>query len=214
MNNPLKKEDGFTLLELLVALSLMSFLSLLLYASTNFAIHAWSVSQNALINSTQLRNTMAHLRSELAQAYPKSSDAENKASIEFYGGTDRISFMTPSETHPAEFTKSQVRLEDDHDGKVLIEESHRELGFKAEKSLLLRNVKAFKITYFGDAESSPTLSWHPTWNGRNKLPRLIRFEISFFDRSRGQESVFTVQPRLTSDITCVFDAISKSCRGQ
>lgn len=92
-----RQDAGFTLVELLVALTLLSLLSLVLVGSLRLGIGAW---RRGAVHSDWVADTAIvhnHLRRLIAEAYPfYALDGAARGHVDFEGTPTSLSFLAPT----------------------------------------------------------------------------------------------------------------------
>lgn len=221
MNSPLsdrrEQEAGFTLLELLIATALLGLLSLVLLGSAQFGVQVWARSEGAISGSNSVRRVQITLSEELARAYPLFvGSATSGAHIDFDGASDRLTFLAPDHTLRGAMARTSIMTEEGEEGTNLVSTSALELsaGSPSDKTVLFRGVKSLSLSYFGSDRDGEHPSWRNDWRGKTKLPSLIRIRIAFVDKQKASWPDLVVAPRLTADVGCVFDPLSKTCWGR
>lgn len=205
-------DAGFTLLELMVTLALLGLLSLALLGSSRFGVMIWSRTESALRGASELRNAEAVLLLKVAQAYPKFLDSgASDAHIYFEGSARGLAFLAPYDGIPGALAYTRILLEDDGRDSALVSTETPELGGRGRTSTLLHHVNSLVVAYFGSTDEKSPAAWHSRWHDETRLPRLIRFNITFAD---APATSFTAAPRLSADVGCVFDPLTKTCRGR
>ena len=216
-SSALARDDGFTLLELLVALAVLGLLSLVLFGSLRFGVQVWQRSEDALETANHLRNVEATLSRDLMRAYPLYiSTAPGQAKIEFDGVMDSLTFLTPDDSVPGALDRVTIKKETMDDGAVVVRRSALELSSQSgvHDKVLLKRVRQLRFSYFGAKAPGEPPVWRNEWRDKTKLPNLISIKIEFRDHFDGFWPGLVVAPRLSSDVGCVFDALAKDCRGR
>jgi len=207
-------ESGFTLLELMVALTLLSFLTILLYESARVGINTWRRSGETLRELNHVRIAQAVISRDLQEAYPLYVEDDNKSHIRFDGRSDQLMILTADQSHPGVLTQVSIKLQKKGDGFSLIRKSVLELssnGIPA-TTTLLQHVRTVKFTYFGAVEHEEP-KWLPAWRDKSMLPELVRVQIQLDGRGRSVSPDWIIAPRLAADATCVLNALTHSCGG-
>ncbi len=211
------QEAGFTLLELLIATALLGLLSVVLVGSTRFGIQVWARSESAIADSNQIRRVQMALSEELSRAYPLFiASGTPDAHIDFDGGADRLTFLSPDRGLPGALARTRLFVETAENDTELVSTSALELstGAASSKTVLFRGVKALSLSYFGSDKDGEPPSWQSDWHGKTRLPSLIRIRIALEGQQKKVWPDLVVAPRLTADVGCVFDPLSKTCRGR
>ena len=54
-------------------------------------------------------------------------------------------------------------------------------GTSDRREVVLTDVAGLRFGYYGRSASSPVASWHDGWTGRDRLPELVRVEVTAKD---------------------------------
>jgi general secretion pathway protein J len=214
------REAGFTLLEMMVSLVLLSLLSLLLFGGLRLGARAWDNSEARGAGTDELRVVQQLLRHEIEQAYPFYLTADPvHPTVDFSGSATHLEFLAPAPRALSSPGRSRISFAALRDG------SHMMLAIRSRPELaagntdtwsetLLRNLAFVRFSYFGadDPRGAPT--WRAQWTGTRTMPRLVRVEVQF---ARGDGRVWpdlVVAPRIETDAGCVYDFATQRCRGR
>jgi general secretion pathway protein J len=172
--------QGFTLLEILVALAVFSLLALALTQGTQFGLRAWKMQAQTLQANADLDSTDRLLR-QLIERMDPGSDTEDP----YIEGSETTVAFTTELDDPVSGTPQSVdiRLLRQSDGAlVLLSSPHVhaiEAGPAAQRrTVLLSGVADLSIGYWrGYARSGPP-GWMRTWNVP-EVPQLLRIHLGF-----------------------------------
>src|SRR5262245_35771661 len=90
-------EAGFTLLELLISMTLLGFLMVLVFGGLRFGTHAWANSEARSSGTDDIRLAQTFLRHSLERAYPHFLYADPaSAHVDFSGTANEIVFLGPA----------------------------------------------------------------------------------------------------------------------
>lgn len=214
--------SGFTLLELLVVISLLAVLSLALMGGLRLGSRVWEQGTAAGQRTDDLRIAAEFLRSSLSNAYPllDRSDA-TRPMLRFSGKAKALHYLAPMPQvlGAAGLAQIEVRLEPGEGGAGrLIIDLRRELAFADAApwppSLLLDGVQDVDIAYFGAMERGQALDWQDHWESAIALPQLIRIRMAFPPGDPRTWPDLIVAPRTSAEATCSFDPLTQDCRGR
>jgi len=219
---PANSALGFTLLEMLVAVSLLSLISLLVFSGLKLA---GLISSRIDRQSTVVADVSAVqdlLRILITQAYPApvlQSDA--LASTSFQGRADMLELTAPLPHRLALGGLYRIRLAHDADRERLmlswrLERNEPAFNVRADirEVSLLSRVQDLQISYFGQRHESSAPAWHEQWENQPALPRVVRIQLKIAGQRRSDWPALLVAPRIDVDATCVFDALTRGCRGR
>lgn len=191
---------GFTLVELLVATTLLALLSVVLFAGLRFGARAWEAGGESIERTGEVEAVQELLRRTLSEAATvELTGAEPQVALA--GAPDRVSFIAPLPRHVGLGGRGRYRLARDEAGHLLLAwEPHRpERGLgdplSGEPAIVLQGVASLAIAYYGAERSGETPAWHDGWESPN-LPKLIRIEVAFAEGDRRRWPELTIAPRL------------------
>jgi general secretion pathway protein J len=172
-----KRTEGFTLVELLLALALVGIVSLLVVGGTRFAALGLDRTAAASERLDARRNLDELLQRALSAAVALPLLPNEPPLV---GRADAVEFLSLAEDGEAGVYR--ITLDVENGGLVL-----RRLRIDAPaaapaRSLLVPRVASFALAYFGaadPAESEP--QWHKRWGRLPYLPRLVRVTVGTGD---------------------------------
>ena len=179
------RTSGFTLLELLIALSIVGVLLAIAFGGLRTGIMAWTRGEDRAEVQQRARGLSQILVRAVGGAYPYQgviADAGQKR-IFFNGAGQRLEFVTQTPALPsgvpAAFTAVGIALEDDAQGRALVVRQrilpNREPFKDATVALRDPTVQGLELRYLS-AEGSWTDSWDASTE--KKLPSAIRIRVS------------------------------------
>ena len=197
---PHARADGFTLVELLIATTLLALLSVILFGGLRFGARAWEAGGESIERTGEVEAVQELLRRTLVEAVlPEPAGAVPEPSVAGTGG--RVSFFAPLPHHLGTGGIGRYALALDERGQLLIAweprrpERRLEAPLSASPSAVLQDVAALNLSYYGSLAPGETPSWHESWNSRT-LPLLIRVRIDFPEGDRRRWPDLVIAPRL------------------
>jgi general secretion pathway protein J len=183
---------GFTLLEMLVALVLLSLTATLLTVSLRAGRTALNAA-NRITVATPIATTQTYLRQAFAQSFAQPRNAATvSANSSFTGSSQSVAFST---THaPQGQYEGLYRIEI---GLVpLAGRGTFELNLAQElwrppanddttvplirrTTQLLGNITSVGFAYYGDMDDDAGPSWHNEWRHGIKIPSLVALDVTF-----------------------------------
>lgn len=191
---------GFTLVELLVALTLLGLVSVVLFGGLRFGTRAWEAGNARVERLAEVQAVQGVLRRRIAQAVlPEDAGAESAFSdspAAFAGAEDSLRFvaLVPSRVGVGGFYLFELSVADDGDGARLelawrlfrpdqpgdLDEPAPGLGGRR---VLIEGIEEAKFGYYGaeraGAEAGAEAEWRERWDGADGLPALIALKVAF-----------------------------------
>jgi general secretion pathway protein J len=176
---------GFTLVELLVALTLMALISIMLFGGMRFGMRAWETAGERAEGAAQIELVQNLLRRQLGQARLTPTDAGRPIAA-FAGQPDRVTFIA-SPVRPGEGDDNVVFTLAKADAN---RRSHLDLGWSpgrppadapvaAGAARLIDNVATVELAYYGALDRSSAPGWWDEWDSAHGLPSLVRLRVTF-----------------------------------
>ncbi len=214
----MRREAGFTLLELLVAVTLLAFLSVGLMAGLRYGTDIWRKSQDKNVDTNAMRQAEKMLADNLTRAYPRLVVVSPEdAHIDFDGTRDRMTFLSTAASGTGHIMRDTVAKAGDGKEIALAMSATPELGTGGApiwSKTLLRHLAGAEFSYFGAAGEEKEATWHADWRGQRKLPSLIRIRVAFAGGGNTPWPEMILEPRIAADADCVYDALTKFCQGR
>ena len=179
---------GFTLLELLVSLTLLSLLFLLVASGIQFGTKAWRETE--LSDTSEVLGVQYTLRRLLSEARPImiEGDEPNKQRVLFMGTENSIRFVSPMPPYVGAggFYEIAIYLAGNrvemswnlfHRGDASSESAEQRIT-------LINGVSQIHFAYFGLRETKESAKWYNDWQDLQYTPDLIRMRVDLSNGSR------------------------------
>jgi general secretion pathway protein J len=226
MNAPTVEADrsdaGFTLVEMLVSLALLSVLTTLLFGNVSVGLKVFQSGSAHADHAEHGMITQSLLRRMIRDAYPFFlSDGQGHSHVDFEGARESIGFLGNAPNVIGGGGRHRFNLfVDRHRNKSdLVLTSTPELGnhyseLALVKTLAIGDVDWIQFSYFGAATAGQTAQWHDKWTQQNELPKLVRIRVAFrADDARSWPDLI-IAPRISADASCTYDPVTTRCRGR
>lgn len=190
MNKPLHNNAGFTLVELLLAVTLMSILLALTYSGLRAANRSAQRGEIMLAADGEVRSAHQFVHRQLNQMLPLAfevSDDPDAERVVFEGDSGQIKFVAPMPGYLGTGGPQVQLLElaNGNNGKVL-QFSHALLqsfedAFLRERDpvLLLEHVESAQFEFLGRGADGEIQDWASSWDTPEVLPVAVRLNIVF-----------------------------------
>ncbi|MEQ9606046.1 MAG: prepilin-type N-terminal cleavage/methylation domain-containing protein [Kiloniellaceae bacterium] len=181
---------GFTLLELLISITILALLSTMMVGGLNFGARVWERTENAAQDQGRVAAVQGLLRRQVAQmATQQVRGADRRPRVAFEGSSGRLAFVAPLpqylsqggyhvislETRPAGNARNLVLRWEPFDrerpGLTLSEKAHEEI--------LLTGLAGLSFKYFGHDRRGTASGWLAAWEDPAQLPELIDITVRF-----------------------------------
>jgi len=202
--------SGFTLVELLVALTLFALMSVLMFGGLRFGLRAWESGSERIDEAAQVELVQSLLRRGLSQArlpwllVPEDEDRDTLSA--FTGTPDAMRFVAPLPSHSGVGGLAVFQLSERQNGegaslalawKIFRPDDFDSAAFDAgEERFLLEDIASIELAYYGRFDANLPPDWLDQWDGLLGLPQLIRVRVSFPPGDRRRWPDLVVAPRL------------------
>lgn len=183
---PDRRQTGFTLLELVVAITLMGLVLVVLYSGLRLGLNGWDSGERRAEASNRLRSVQEFLRRQLAQSmtvYQTQANEKRKKIVVFAGEAAVVEFVAPMLVHLGQGGLYRVRVET-ADGQMRVRWRPYLPGDptagEERETVLLEGVSDVEWTYFGperDEDQEPP-RWHSEWANQERRPLLVRLNLT------------------------------------
>lgn len=193
-------ESGFTLLELLVAMTLLGLLLVMLYSGMNTSLRSWDRGEAYAERSNEIRVVQDFIRRQLRQSMTVfRQDPDLGRAVYFEGEPDSIGWVAPMLSYLGQGGLYFVRLDiakaednaQDHEALRVswhpyrpdVEDEDDVPEEQIEDTVLLGLVEEFSLSYFGAEEDGEDPEWYERWENQQRRPELIKLSLNLPDRA-------------------------------
>jgi len=193
------KQCGFTLVELIIALTLLSLVMVLSASGFKFGSRVWERVESQSVHIDTLQAVQGFLRSSLSHSLVRDrlqednvNDASESASLLenlFAGGRQHLSYVSYSPQYGVDDYLYQYQLYlDEQTNSLAITYSpyNIKLSNRDEKPLsIIEGVANIDIKYFsGFYNQGDNTSWSDRWDDVYSLPLLVKINVTFIDETK------------------------------
>lgn len=196
-------QQGFTLLEILIAMTLLSIMLLLIFGTLRISMKSWDAGEKEAAETTNRLIVQRFLRKQLTSAQPLVDNfSEDEPAFSFQGRHDRLQFVSllPVRAGLRGPHKFSLYLAEDGDRKnfmVRIEPFYpvfEDVEAKSEEVILLENVEHLAFAYYGQEEPGAEAGWMDAWEEKNHLPKLIKLTVQLVGAKEWPELL--IEPKI------------------
>ncbi len=170
---PMRRSQGFTLLELLIGLTLVGFILTLLFAGLRLGMRSWEAGEQRMVTSSRQAIVVDFIRRTLEQTYPLNWRVDNEDQLAFAGETESLRIVGPVAIRDGAASNYLIALElaEGDGGRDLVMRwkmpDPREPGFAplddAKPKVLAKAIKEMAFAYFGAESDTDEPAWHDQW---------------------------------------------------
>ncbi|WML89810.1 prepilin-type N-terminal cleavage/methylation domain-containing protein [Thiothrix lacustris] len=200
------RQRGFTLLEMLISLVLLSFLFLALFASFHTIGRSWDAADARMNKTEDMRLMTDFLRRQLSQAMVVQIVGKKEAKVyALEGSATSLRYVAPLQPlqHQGGIFLIEINIVASKGGKKLEmlfapyrPELTWENAFKdAEPVLLFDGFKDASFAYFGSEEEGADADWTSDWEDKPRYPDMLK--LSLEDNERAWPDMLVDLPQVT-----------------
>jgi len=173
---------GFTLLELILAITILSIVVIILGSGFRLGIKAWEKGESEAAENQRLRTLSGLISQSIKSAYPYKMKIDDKDTIIFKGEKNSILFVT-------------TLLDSSHGGFRWVKFSYKDKTLSLNEGILPdkkfmdkledkgevvdSNIGDVRFEYFSQEKAE----WLETWNLGHGIPAAVRVKIGYFQPS-------------------------------
>lgn len=186
-----KKNIGFTLIEVLIAMTLLSLMVVLLFSSLSIGAKSWEQGESKIADVNEVAVVEQFFHHHLAHATPQwdDFDPEKDRIFSFQGKKDSLQFVG---AFPASAERSGLQL-----FELQLQEKNRQRfievrltpffplvegeEFYEDRIELVAGVEKFELFYFGLNDETGEYGWQNEWLLKEEQPHLVKIFLELED---------------------------------
>lgn len=212
-------QQGFTLLELLIAITLLGLIMTALFGGLRLAARSWDAGEVRVDRATHLRAVTRFLKNELNSIYPMRWKKSTTPALAFIGEKDSIQFIgqLPSHFEIGGLRLISFSMEAQDKSQTLIMKSAArhadDIDFTsletAEKTTLMEEIEEMEFSYFGAETLEAEPKWLTRWQDPQRLPNLIK--VTLKPKSSAHWPEIIIAPMISPEAACVWHPVYRRC---
>ena len=218
----MRRERGFTLIEIVVAMVLLATTMLLLYSGMSFSLRAWDAGDVNGRRTAERRLGENFLRRELSEMFPMRWKDATQLKMAFEGGAAQLKFVSarPAGLHMGGLSLVAVSVEEDREKhtrdlvmyRAMPDDEAKDFGplARGERHLLIPGVDQVTFSYFGADNEFTEPRWLDTWEFPARIPEMVRVRMRLADGAALPEMI--VRFTLGEEAGCLENSFQRMCR--
>ncbi len=221
---PARRQAGFTLVEIVLAMVLLSTMMLLIYSGLSFALRSWDAGDASGRRTADRRIGENFLRRELTEVFPMRWKDAMAVKVAFSGEAERLRFVSTRPVGIAMGGLALVSVEVEGDARrrerhllmrrAMPDDEARDfapLQKVADKpTIVIADVDSVTFSYFGAENDFSEPRWMDTWPYPGRMPQLVRMRVKSADGTVLPEMVAKVM--LGEEAGCLENSFQRLCR--
>ncbi len=171
--------SGFTLLELIIALSILSMVIVLIGRGFHLGLNAWEKGESETRWTQRLRVLSGLMSQQLKSVYPYRMEIDDEKVILFKGESDSVLFvttLTDSLYGGFKWVRYSFREETLMYKEGLLPDKELTGEISGDDEIMDTNIEEVKFEYYSPEEEE----WKESWDFGEDLPGAVRVKISYF----------------------------------
>jgi general secretion pathway protein J len=197
-----RRQNGFTLIEVLIAMTLLGIMVVLLFSTLRIAAESWNAGESKTVEVNKKAVVYQFFKRHLTTARPVNmpitNPDETQPSLAFQGSMQHLVFVAslPSGSARKGWQIFEIGVDPNQQSTIMVALTPYQptANPQLDKVPLVTHVKNYAFSYFGviDATSGSGI-WVDQWAGMDHLPVLIKVRIMLDDNSYWPDMVFPVR---------------------
>ena len=219
----MKRARGFTLVEMVVALTILGTMLILLYSGLTFALRSWDASDVNGQRTMDRRIGENFLRREVSELFPMRWKDPVTLKLAFEGDSTHLRFVSARPAGIAMGGLSLVSIDVEEDARNRRERhlvmrrampDDEQKDFvpldKAEATILIPDVDSIELSYFGAENDFAEPKWVDDWKYASRIPQMIRLRVKTAEGVQLPDMV--MRTMLGEEAGCLENSFQRLCR--
>lgn len=176
------REHGFTLLELLISVAMLSMIIVIILGAAQLGYRTIETGEKKIDSLERLRTSMSLISSQVQSQIPLTYDDEGEQKVYFKGSNDSLQFTTGYSLWGS--NRGQVfvhyTVETDNNGKRFLKATEHLTALGREAGTrLFDNLDACSFSYFYKDPLEESGNWTEEWTDTLHVPHKVRLTFSY-----------------------------------
>jgi len=188
--------NGFTLIETVISLMLLSFITMVGYQGLVFGLKQWRDGHEKMQFQYDYHQAIAWVRNKLGSSEKVGRPLGDQSNYLFTGTRGSVEFVARYDrTRRGGLYVSKLYY-DTRDNSIYVSyylhHPGVEVSFEdgsSERVVLLADVASIRFSYYGRKAGDRVARWHDNWLRANTLPRVLTLDIETADGVRHQSTI-------------------------
>ena len=196
-----KRNAGFTLIEVLLAMTLLSIMMVLLFSSLATGAESWNRGEHKIAEINKKAVAYQFFQRHLPSIRPLWDNfSDDERHFSFQGDKESLKFVS---VFPSSASRKGLQIfkivfnkQDQQSISVKIMPffpTTKDGQWQEEEVVLVDDVEALKLSYFGVDKGTEEPNWLDQWQDKNSLPLLVKINIMLRDESYWPEMIFALK---------------------
>lgn len=213
ISRALGAEAGFTLIEVLVAMTVLALLFAVLFGSLRLGNRYQASAARTTEQAAEFQTAHRLLRRLLTRAYPLTYETGEQDRFAFEGTPGAVRFVAIMASYPGQPGPNLFSFEfsDTGEGTELRVKRRTfrprddtfDLGAIEEDIILVAGPISGEFAFFGSDDGDTPGTWRGTWSGAERLPDLVRLSITTPSAAGARWPELIIPVAITMDIACM-----------
>lgn len=215
-------DAGFTLVEMLVALAVVSLAAVLLVIGISRINLELGLSRFGDGRIGDVAAAQFTLRQRIERVFP-AKDPQTGNTVDFSGREDSLDFISKAPENASPDALQRYRLKLSGDGTLTLYKistlttaiDPRQTSTEGWIATpLIAGVRNLNIRYFGPMPDNSGNGWQGYWNHRPALPKLVRLKVDFPEGDNRGWPDLVVRLHSANGDSCERDLRTEECKGE
>ena len=179
---------GFTLVEVLIATTILGIMLVLLFASMRICVRSWEAGETHMQSVSQMTVIQnffrTHLRNALALPGKKQQADDQEQEYFFQGEEHKMQFVSLLPVSAGRSGPHLFKVDWDAGRESILRvalqpflPSLNDQADQIEDVTILENIRNFQLAYWGAKEDGDQPEWHDQWLDMPELPQMVKVDI-------------------------------------
>jgi general secretion pathway protein J len=174
-----KREQGFTLLELLISLTILTMVTVIIGAGLRLAMNAWEKGDIETGETQKLRILSSMFSQQLKSVFPYMTEIDSEQVIVFEGDKNSILFVTTTDDilyGGLKWIRYDYKDETLYYKEGLLPDKELLDNIEGDEEILDSEIGEVTFEYF----VAHADEWRDSWDFDDSLPDAVKIKISYF----------------------------------